>query len=273
MMRKKLAAMAAGVLLAAANPAFAADLDGMHIQTSQSGNGEAIIFVHGWTCDGTFWEDQVAAFSDDYQVITLDLPGHGLSDGLAEEDFSVDLFAQAVEAARIEAGADKVVLVGHSMGAVVIREYALDYPDHVAGLVAVDGSIDMRPFANGSPFGSAKMTLDQRRTMVESMFVEGTNETHRQKILDAMLGAPEATAWGAQTAMFSPEVQSDTVIPMPTLSVIAGQSFLTADPATRELYPDWEAIQIPRTGHFLMMEKPELFNAVLEDFLLTRAEY
>ena len=272
-MKKALVALGLGLGLAMAAPASATSLDGMDIKTTSVGSGEAIIFVHGWTCDETFWEDQVEALSEDYHVITLDLPGHGESDIPDADDFSMDLFAAAVEAARQEAGADKVVLVGHSMGAVVIREFALDYPDHVAGLVAVDGPIDVRSFANGSPFGSTQLDLEARRGLVESMFVEGTTEDQREKVRAAMLGAPEVTAWGAMGAMFSPDVQSDTVITMPTLSVIAGQSFLTADPATRDLYPDWEAIQIPRTGHFLMMEKPEVFNALLEDFVETRAVY
>src|SRR5690606_16146848 len=103
-----------------------------------------IVFVHGWTCDETSWAEQVQAFADDYRVITLDLPGHGRSDVPAREDFSMDLFAGAVEAVRAEAGADKVVLVGHSMGAPVIRQYALTHPERVAGLVAVDGPLDLR---------------------------------------------------------------------------------------------------------------------------------
>ena len=104
-----------------------------------------MIFVHGWTCDESSWAGQVPAFDDDYRVVTLDLPGHGKSEAPAPDGFSMDLFASAVEAVRQEVGADKVVLVGHSMGAAVIREYALDYPAHVAGLVAVDGPLDMRP--------------------------------------------------------------------------------------------------------------------------------
>ena len=60
--------------------------------------------------------------------ITLDLPGHGQSGAPKDGKFSMDLFARAVEAVRAEAGTDKIVLVGHSMGAPVIRQYARLYP-------------------------------------------------------------------------------------------------------------------------------------------------
>ena len=157
----------------------AASVDGLNIQYSVAGNGQTIIFVHGWTCDDRSWSNQVSEFSKHYRVVTLELPGHGKSDAPAPEDFSMKLFAAAVEAVRAEiSGADRVVLVGHSMGAVVIRQYALDYPERVAGLVAVDGELDVRPFAN---LKVPPMTQQRRVSAIEGMFVNETSEALRQK--------------------------------------------------------------------------------------------
>src|SRR5688572_11591500 len=138
-------ALALALSLAVAAPAAAASVGDLEIHSTVEGTGpKTVIFVHGWTCDESSWSGQVPAFDDDYRVVTLDLPGHGKSEAPAPGGFSMDLFAKAVEAVRQEVGADKVVLVGHSMGAAVIREYALDYPAHVAGLVAVDGPLDVQ---------------------------------------------------------------------------------------------------------------------------------
>src|SRR5207244_12023921 len=104
---------------------------------------------HGWTCDSSSWDAQVPAFSKKYRLITLALPGHGQSGSPRDGKFSMDLFARAVEAVRKDAKADKIVLVGHSMGAPVIRQYARLYPQHVAALVAVDGPLDMQQFGGG----------------------------------------------------------------------------------------------------------------------------
>ena len=68
----------------------------------------------------TTWHFQVPAFADQARVILIDLPGHGQSDK-PKIDYSMDLFARAIDAVLKEAGVEKVVLVGHSMGVAVAR--------------------------------------------------------------------------------------------------------------------------------------------------------
>lgn len=254
-----------------AAPVGAASVDDLAIHSTVQGSGRTIVFVHGWTCDETSWDAQVSAFGDDYRVVTLDLPGHGKSDSPTQADFSMDLFARAVDAVRAEVGADKVVLVGHSMGAAVIRQYALDYPRHVAGLVAVDGPLDMRPLANFPGFGP--LTLESRRGLIESMFVPSTSHELRTQILATMLGTPEATATGAMGAMFDPKNQSDEKIEAPALSIFAGTSNFADDGSARELLLDWSSEKFDGTGHFLMMEQPERFNTALRAFIEQRARF
>jgi pimeloyl-ACP methyl ester carboxylesterase len=130
-----------------ATPISGATVDGLTIHSSVTGTGTStIVFVHGWTCDASSWAAQVPAFNGSHRVITLDLPGHGRSDSPKDGEFSMDLFARAVEAVRAEANAERIVLVGHSMGAPVIRQYARLFPGRVAALVAVDGPLDFRGF-------------------------------------------------------------------------------------------------------------------------------
>ena len=137
---KRLLALVA--VLAIAAPVSAATVDGMRIQSAVAGAGnQTVILVHGWTCDSSSWDAQVPVLARKYRVITIDLPGHGKSDSPKDGKFSMDLFARAVEAVRAEAKVDKVVLVGHSMGAPVIRQYARRFPRHVAGL----DSFEARP--------------------------------------------------------------------------------------------------------------------------------
>ena len=104
-------AFALGLGLLVAAPAAAASVDGLEIHSTVAGAGpKTVIFVHGWTCDQSSWAGQLQAFDDEYRVVTLDLPGHGKSDAPAQEAFSMELFAKAVEAVRQDVGADKVVL-------------------------------------------------------------------------------------------------------------------------------------------------------------------
>jgi pimeloyl-ACP methyl ester carboxylesterase len=229
------------------------------------------MFVHGWTCDSSSWAGQVPAFTKDHRAITLDLPGHGRSESPQDGKLSMDLFARAVEAVRAEAGARRIVLVGHSMGAPVIRQYARLYPERVAGLVAVDGPLDMRAFNELPPGFPPPLTGPEGRAaregMIRSMFIAETPPALQEKILTMMLAAPEATAVGAMSAMLDPAIRWTDVIRSPALSVYAGTANVPDPASTKELYPNHEATQLPGTGHFLMMEKPDEFNRVLAEFL------
>lgn len=267
-------ALAACVAALLNSPAQAASVDGMAIHSTVQGEGKTIIFIHGWTCDDSSWDGQVPAFIDDYRVVTLDLPGHGVSGSPASaEDFSVDLFAAAVEAVRAELGADKVVLVGHSMGAGVIRKYALNYPEHVAGLVAIDRPLDVRPWTRPERRRAGTITRARRASAIENMFVETTSKELRDHIRTMMMGASAVTAQGGQDAMAAPENQSDQIITAPALTVWADKVMDDFGFDANEMVTDLEEVRMAGTGHFLMMEQPEVFNAILREFMVDRAEY
>jgi len=253
-------------------PLSAATVDGLAIHSTTTGAGPAtVIFVHGWTCDSSSWAAQVPAFAKKYRVVTLDLPGHGRSASPKDGKLSMDLFARAVEAVRAEAKAGRVVLVGHSMGAPVIRQYAKLYPQHVAGLVAVDGPLDVRAFPppefkQPPPMVGAE-GLKAREKMIRGMFVPETPPALQEQILKMMLGTSEATANGAMAAVFDPSVSKTDVIKAPALAVYAGTAKLPDPKVAKEVLPNYEGTQMPGTGHFLMMEKPDEFNRVLVSFL------
>jgi sigma-B regulation protein RsbQ len=259
--------------LTVAMPLSAASVDGLAIKSTSTGNGKTtLVFIHGWTCDSSSWAAQVPAFAKKYRVITLDLPGHGKSGSPKDGKFSMDLFARAVEAVREEAQADKVVLVGHSMGAPVIRQYARLYPKHVAALVAVDGPLDLRGFApleagQGPPPMTGPEGLKAREKMIRGMFTPQTPPALQEQILKMMLGTSEATAAGAMASIFDPALRKADVSPAPAFAIYAGTAQLPDASKTKEVLPNYEATQIAGTGHFVMMEKPDEFNRLLASFL------
>jgi pimeloyl-ACP methyl ester carboxylesterase len=263
--------LAAVLALTFVSVASAASVDGMRIQSASTGRGKAtVVLVHGWTCDSSSWDAQVPVLAKRYRVITLDLPGHGRSGAPKDGKFSMDLFARAVEAVRAEAHAEKIVLVGHSMGAPVIRQYARLFPEHVAGLVAVDGPLDMSGFGEGfkPPAVAGPEGLKAREGMIRGMFTPQTPPALQQKILDMMLKAPEATAAGAMNAMFDPALRKSDVTPMPALAIWAGTN--TQVPTVeqeKKVLPNYSQTQVAGTGHFVMMEKPDEFNQLVMSFV------
>jgi sigma-B regulation protein RsbQ len=250
----------------------AANVDGLKIHSSVTGQGpNTVILVHGWTCDETTWTEQVPALAKQYRVLTLDLPGHGKSESPKDGKFSMDLFARAVEAVRAEVNADHVVLAGHSMGSPVVIRYAQLYPQHTVALVLVDGLMQtiQNPNTNGlrrSALMSGPDGRKNRETMIRGFFSASTTPAMQTKILDMMLGAPEATAVGAMDATDDGAPATQVTLKMPVLGIYAGRPIVSRE-GVQARFPDAEYTQIQGTGHFLMLEKPEEFNTILLAFL------
>src|SRR5439155_14096476 len=117
--------------------------DGVRIHYETTGRGRpALVLVHCWTCDRTFWQDQVARLARNHQVVTLDLAGHGRS-GRTRKDYTMEAFGQDVKAVADALKLDRMVLVGHSMGGAVILEAAKRLGDRVVGLVPIDTLVDV----------------------------------------------------------------------------------------------------------------------------------
>jgi pimeloyl-ACP methyl ester carboxylesterase len=266
------------VLFGAALCTSAATLDGMHIHSAVSGDGpKTVILVHGWTCDSTSWSEQVPALEKNYRVVTLDLPGHGKSDPPKDAKYSMELFARAIESVRAETKADRVVLVGHSMGTPVIVEYARLYPQHTAAMVFADGVTPgiTPPAAAGtagpSHPGDAMEGPEGRKNrenMIDGLFTADTSPAIQEKVRAMMLTPSDATAAGSMNATFNPAGQFlSGTIEVPVLAIYAGHSRLENPDYLHAHYTHVEITKIPGTGHFLMLEKPDEFNRLLLDFL------
>lgn len=262
----------------------AATVDGLSIHSTVTGTGSTtIMLVHGYTCDDRSWAEQVPTLAKQYRVVTLDLPGHGKSQSPAVERFSMNLFARAVEAVRAEVKADRIVLVGHSMGTPVVLQYAHLYPQHTAALVFVDGLMPAAPGADtrggAASNGAAPSTAGARmggpggrtarEAMVNRFFLPTTTPEVQKKVRDMMLGAPEVTAIGAMNATGDPAGRTTDVPAVPMLGIYAEPNAVASRETVLRHFPKAEYTQVPGTGHFLMLEKPAEFNRVLLGFLAT----
>jgi pimeloyl-ACP methyl ester carboxylesterase len=96
--------------------------------------------VHGLGCAGEDWDRAIADLSRSFACLSLDLPGHGESAMPAPERATIEGLAAAVGEIVAEIGADRIVLVGHSLGTKVIRACYRQSPVAIGGLILVDGS-------------------------------------------------------------------------------------------------------------------------------------
>jgi pimeloyl-ACP methyl ester carboxylesterase len=250
-----------------------AKLEGMRVHYRSYGKGsEALVFVHGWTCDLNFWRMQFPAFVGKTRVIAVDLPGHGQSDK-PQIAYTMDLFARAVEAVMRDAGVRRAVLVGHSMGTPVVRQFYRKYPEKTLALVNVDGTFyPFAPRAAMEPF-IAPMRGPQYREaatkMVESMFRPEQPAALREEIKTAMLSTPQQVAVSAMEGMADDSIWGEDQIKVPVLAILARTPYWPADNEQRfkKIAPQLDYRMWEGVSHFLMMDKPEEFNRTLAGFL------
>ena len=109
--------------------------DGVPLHYDVTGSGDvALVFVHCWTCDRSFWNAQVPHFAPNYTVVRVELAGHGKS-GHGRERYDMAGFGADVAAVVEDLGLSRVVLIGHSMGGPVSVEAAKRLGDRVIGVV------------------------------------------------------------------------------------------------------------------------------------------
>jgi pimeloyl-ACP methyl ester carboxylesterase len=114
--------------------------DGIDIQLALwSGEGRAIICVHGLTANCRCWDTMAASLAPRYKVIALDLRGRGLSEK-PPEGYGVEQHCRDIEAVIENLGIERPVLMGHSLGALITLALTARRPEKTAGLVLMDGA-------------------------------------------------------------------------------------------------------------------------------------
>jgi pimeloyl-ACP methyl ester carboxylesterase len=183
-------------------PSKFAALNTIRIHYKSIGQGEtALVFVHGWTCDLTFWHSQIPAFEGKTRLLLIDLPGHGKSDK-PQIEYTMDVFAHAVDAVLRDAGVETAALVGHSMGVPVVRQFYRLFPKKTRALVAVDGSIraaegEMAGYETFSRRLAGSNFTDVQAGVIAGMFTNQTSAGVRKSIKAVMQSAPQHVAVSA----------------------------------------------------------------------------
>jgi len=243
--------------------------DGVDIRYEVEGSGApAIVFVHGWSCDRSYWRPQIDHFAKFHQVVAIDLAGHGES-GLTRKEWTMAAFGADVRAVLEALDLRGAVLVGHSMGGPVILEAARLAPDRVAALVPVDTLAEvenrMSPEAREgflapirADFGAATDGFVR-----QFMFTPRSDPKLIDRIAGDMAKAPPEVAIPAMESLFSYDEAAALARVTIPVRLLNADNFPTDLAAARRHKPDVELTVMPRVGHFLMAEVPEEFNRLL----------
>jgi pimeloyl-ACP methyl ester carboxylesterase len=251
-----------------------APYQGIRIHYKSVGSGSAaVLFIHGWICDMSVWRGQVPAVEGRVRALFVDLPGFGRSDK-PDVPYTMEYLAGAVDAVMQAAGVKRAVLVGHSMGTPVIRQYYRKYPARVIALVAVDGALrsffknleEAQPFL--ARFEGPDFAANVSR-MMDGLLGDHVDPAARAEVRLVALATPQRVAASAMRGMLDPAIWGDDPIEVPMLAVMAPNAGWTADYVAyvKRLVPNIRYETMNGAGHFLMLERPAEFNSLLDDFL------
>ncbi len=276
-------------------------VDGQPVNTIDLGEGPPIVFVHGLTGSWPNWLEQLPVFagrpqSDGsplarHRVVAMDLPGFGHSP-MPREQITISFYARLLDGLLDQLGIDAAAVVGNSMGGFISAELAIAFPQRVERLVLV------------SPAGISTYR-DRRETLVPVLrrfepamtALTAWGGTHadaitsrpalRRAVLGGLVRHPDRLSAtmaaelvrGAGKPGFVQALQANFdfdfrdrlhEIVCPTLIVWGerDQVVTVRDAAVyAELIPGSRKIILPDTGHLAMVERPDVFNALLNEFL------
>src|SRR6185369_16424262 len=246
--------------------------DGAKIHYKSYGKGkDALVLVHGWTCNLDNWRDQIPEFAKRNRVIALDLPGHGQSDK-PKIDYTMDLFARAVDAVMRDAKVERAVLVGHSMGTPVVRQFYRKYPQKTLALAIADGAL--RPFGTKEQREqfAAPLRGPKYKEAGAQMFAAMSatlSDADKERIKTSFSNTPQYVLVSSMDAMGDDAIYTPDKINVPVLALLAKSPFWPPDTEQflRSLAPDLEFEMWDGVSHFLFMDKPKEFNAAVIAFL------
>ena len=127
------------------------------------GNGKAMVFIHGLSDNLLYWEFLAGNLKHDYQVLRVDLRGHGESE-LGDGEITIDTYVDDLHNLLEELNISKVNLIGFSLGSAVAIDFTVKYPQNVESLVLMSGFYKVE--------GDLRNTMHQFRNNLEEGFEE-----------------------------------------------------------------------------------------------------
>jgi pimeloyl-ACP methyl ester carboxylesterase len=245
---------------------------GVKIHYTAEGQGEpALVFVHGWCCDGEVWKYQVPYFSKNHTVVTLDLGGYGQS-GRNRNDWTIEMFGRDVKAVVDKLKLNKVILIGHSMGGPVIVAAQKLMPEKVVALVGANTFHNIEQGYTGEQMKQiiANMERDfknEMNTFVRNMFPASADPNLVNRVVAKMQSADPSVAIGSLRSLGTYsmiEPLSETNVPVYSISA----DFWPTDFEVNKKYvKSFEVKIINGVGHFVMLEDPNKFNGYLDEIV------
>jgi pimeloyl-ACP methyl ester carboxylesterase len=257
------------------------EIDGQTIAYRQSGQGPALVLLHGFLCDSRCWKHQLSQLSDQFRVVAWDAPGAGSSSD-PPQTFTTASYARCLARFLDAIGIERAHMLGLSWGGILAQEFYRRYADRFRSLVLADTYAGWR--------GSLPETVWKERLATCLRDASGPPEALVAKFLPGVFtdAAPQRLReeFAAIVSEFHPmgfrlmslsSAEVDTRDLLPSIDVATlvlwgdddRRSPLSVAEQFHAAIPGAELAIIPNAGHVSNMEQPNLFNSHVRRFCLS----
>ena len=247
--------------------------DGVPIEYSVQGKGDlALVFVHCWSCDRNLWENQVPVFSKSYQVVTIDLPGHGAA-GQGRKIWTIESYADDVNTVISKLNLKRVILIGSSMGGPITVEATRRSPERVVAIIPVD---TLHNVDSKVPPEQLEAVLKQLRAdykpavtgfLNQLFFAPETPVAVKERIIKEVTSRPPELALAILEGIFKYDaIPALKEIKVPIRAINADRNPTNLE-VNRKYAPQFDAAIIKGSGHYPMLEQPAKFNELLAEII------
>lgn len=252
----------------------------MPLNFHRQGKGPAIVLLHGLLGSHQNLSGIAKSLGENFDVINVDLPNHGLSPQSDEINYSQ--MANHISRLTDSLGISHYALLGHSMGGKVAMQLAIDQPEKINRLVIVDVAPVAYPPSHNSLFNALSELdlagLSNRKSADERLQAQIPDRSMRQFLLKSLVKQDEQFIWKFNLKglmknyhHISASISGNGSYSGPTLFIKGGNSdYIT--PAHRpdilRHFPNSKARIINGAGHWPHAEKPVQFNRVVNHFLM-----
>lgn len=260
----------------------------VHYRSQGSRSGPALVLLHGSNASLHTWEPWVREIGDAFRMVSVDMPGHGLTGPVPGDDYSQEAMAKFVAEFTTAIGVERFAIAGNSMGGGVAARFALMYPERLTHLILVDaGGMPTKTERNmGMGFMLARMPVVQNimlyvtprfvfENSLKTAIFDDAQVTHEMVDLYWKLNRREgnrAASLKRFQTPFDTYVQENAAkIAVPTLIIWGNEDTLTPrdmGEAFNAAIKGSKLIVYNNVGHVPMEEAPEPSARAVREFLL-----
>jgi len=237
---------------------------------------QPLLFLHGIGGAARAWRGQLDFFRDRYRTIAWDMPGYGGSAPLP--NVSIAALAGALQDFLQAVGATKPVIVGHSIGGMIVQQWLLNHRETAAAVVLAQtspafGKSDgdwQKSFieARLGPLDRGETMRSLAPTLVKDLVGDDPDAGGMEVARDCMATVPEASYRASMLALLGFDQRSALKeIKVPTLVLSGSKDKNAPAPMMAKMatyIPSATYVELDGVGHLVNLESPEIFNAALD---------